>query len=295
MIFRAHWGGWTARRGVDFSHAQEGGLSRPATARGRCLMRRLRARWECGRRKAESGNEATASPVCRALRGMFFVPVSAFRLPHSEFVMIGKLLRGVAQAVLVTLGGGLTAQGLLTEDQLQQGIGAVLTLVALGWVAWQNKRKRTVPGGEFNPRAEVRAALPGDDGLAQRRRDAEGESGRRRLRLPWGRRGAARLPALAAMGIWLVGCAAIGLGIESCRTWRVERTEVFPDVTETPDLSRWIATQEVADERGFLVRLMVSLRPSVRVERTKGTKGTERTEGTKGVAVVPYLMGGAEF
>lgn len=73
--------------------------------------------------------------------------------------MIWQIVGSVVRAVLQAVGGTYVGQGLLTQDDLAKGIGAVLFLVGLGWSIWQKARKRTVPG-QWNPHAEVRRAEP---------------------------------------------------------------------------------------------------------------------------------------
>jgi hypothetical protein len=72
--------------------------------------------------------------------------------------MILQILGGIVRTVLSAYGGNLVAEGWLTQEQLTSGTGAVLVLLAIAWSVWQKSRTRTTPGGEFNPRAEVRKA-----------------------------------------------------------------------------------------------------------------------------------------
>lgn len=74
--------------------------------------------------------------------------------------MIAKILPGIIRHILTVLGGGFVADGWLTDNELNSAVGAILTLIGVGWSIWQKSRTRTIPGGEFNPKAEVRKALP---------------------------------------------------------------------------------------------------------------------------------------
>lgn len=76
--------------------------------------------------------------------------------------MIWKILNGVLRHVLTTLGGGLVADGWLDGNELNTAVGAILALVGVGWSVWQKSKKRSEPGGEFNPAAELRKSLPAD-------------------------------------------------------------------------------------------------------------------------------------
>ena len=177
--------------------------------------------------------------------------------------MIGQVVGAVVRAVLQALGGGLVTQGLLDSDDLAKAIGAIICLGTVGWSVWQKSRKRTVPGGEWNPRAEVRRAeVPGTEKRVPR-------SSTRRMD------GYVQLSALVAAGVWACGFLVIfWLGVVGVRQdagrsdqdgrgarsgWRVER---FPDVTETVDLTGRapvIAWRVPMDERGFVVRVVDSL------------------------------------
>lgn len=44
-----------------------------------------------------------------------------------------ETLTGVVRHVLTTAGGGLVAKGLVTASMLDQGVGAVITLVGVVW------------------------------------------------------------------------------------------------------------------------------------------------------------------
>jgi hypothetical protein len=72
--------------------------------------------------------------------------------------MILQIVGGIVRTVLAAYGGKLVESGLITSDQLSQGIGAVVVLLTLLWSVWQKRRAATTPGGAFNPNAEVRKA-----------------------------------------------------------------------------------------------------------------------------------------
>lgn len=50
------------------------------------------------------------------------------------------VITGIVRHLLTALGGGLVADGALDNEQLNIGIGAVVTLVGLGWSIWSNKK-----------------------------------------------------------------------------------------------------------------------------------------------------------
>lgn len=72
--------------------------------------------------------------------------------------MILQIIGGIVRAVLAAYGGKLVESGLITADQLSQGIGAVIVLLTILWSVWQKRRAATTPGGPYNPHAEVRKA-----------------------------------------------------------------------------------------------------------------------------------------
>lgn len=142
--------------------------------------------------------------------------------------MIQAMLGGIIRAILAAIGGNLAGQGWISDDQVQQASGAILTLFAIGWSVWQKSRTRTEPGGPYNPRAEVRRPLPKNRGIA-------------------------RPSSLVAA---CMCCLVMGLGvaaIQSCAT----RPEPFPDVIAEQPRIGW---SEPVDGRPFLVRLLSSLR-----------------------------------
>lgn len=175
--------------------------------------------------------------------------------------MIQQIVSGVLRTILLSVGGAQVGQGWLTNDQLQQIVGAVLTLIAVGWQIVAAARRRTQPGGPYNPRAEVRRAQPAQPAARPRR--------------PWspdtrprGGDGCARLPVMGAIAATLLltgllyGCVAWA---QSRAPWRVERTETWPDIiAEQPDLTHYLRQtprpSPREDGRPFLVRLCASLR-----------------------------------
>ena len=74
--------------------------------------------------------------------------------------MIPQIIGGILRAVMAAYGGRLVEQGMLTDQQLTQGVGAVIVLVTIAWSIWQKGRAHTVPGGAFNPDAPVKKATP---------------------------------------------------------------------------------------------------------------------------------------
>ncbi len=72
--------------------------------------------------------------------------------------MILQIIGGIVRTILAAYGGTLVESGLITSDQLSQGIGAVVVLIAIFWSGWQKRRAATTPGGAYNPNAEVRKA-----------------------------------------------------------------------------------------------------------------------------------------
>lgn len=48
---------------------------------------------------------------------------------------------GIIRHVLTTLGGGLVTNGTITDSMLETGVGAVLTLIAIGWSIFDKKKR----------------------------------------------------------------------------------------------------------------------------------------------------------
>jgi hypothetical protein len=74
--------------------------------------------------------------------------------------MIIKILLGIVRHILTVTGGSFVADGWLSDNDLNSLIGAVLTIIGVGWSIWQNSKTRTSDGGEFNPRAKAEKAQP---------------------------------------------------------------------------------------------------------------------------------------
>lgn len=74
--------------------------------------------------------------------------------------MIEKIIPGIIRHILTVVGGSFVTEGWLTDNELNSLIGAILTLIGVGWSIWQKSKTRTVPGGEFNPNAKVEKAKP---------------------------------------------------------------------------------------------------------------------------------------
>lgn len=51
-------------------------------------------------------------------------------------------LLGVLRHALTTLGGSFVTSGLLSADELQQLVGAVLTMVGIGWSVIEKRQRR---------------------------------------------------------------------------------------------------------------------------------------------------------
>ncbi len=157
-------------------------------------------------------------------------------------------------------------------------IGAVLAI--FGRI--KAVKKITVAGGEYNPNAEVRKAQPVD------------ESGSRfRYKNP--KTGGYTLPAALAGIIWLVALAGIIAAIGTCKSSQeidfremMERRDAALEAQVLPPIT-W---SEFVDRRGFLVRLM----DSVKVTLTFG-KGSYATHGAYRTYFPDqvYVTGGAEY
>ena len=208
--------------------------------------------------------------------------------------MIRSIITGVLRTVLLTVGGAQVGQGWLSDDQLQQLVGAVLTIIAVVWQIVAAARRRTAAGGEFNPRAEVRKALP-----------AQPSGPRPRLRRPWSHgsrreEGAARPAVIGALALSLLVASALygcmAWAQKQGGAWRVERTETWPDIIAgQPDLAHYLKPALREDERPFFPRLLASLRGGVSGVRWVSAP----PDGPKGAGprLIPVwqLRGGAEF
>jgi hypothetical protein len=54
-------------------------------------------------------------------------------------VVVTKTILGVVRHVLTAAGGGLVANGSLTSSDLEAVIGAVITLVGIGWSVYEKR------------------------------------------------------------------------------------------------------------------------------------------------------------
>lgn len=54
--------------------------------------------------------------------------------------LMQPVITGIVRHLLTALGGGLVGDGLLDQDQLNGGIGAVVLLVTIGWSVYTNKK-----------------------------------------------------------------------------------------------------------------------------------------------------------
>ena len=55
--------------------------------------------------------------------------------------MTPEMIGGIVRALLASLGGWLVSAGYIDQSTLQAGIGAVVTLVTIGWSIWAKKAK----------------------------------------------------------------------------------------------------------------------------------------------------------
>lgn len=81
--------------------------------------------------------------------------------------VILRVVLGWVRHAMTVIGGVYLAKGYFTEDQLNDIIGGVVTLIAVVWslidkIKAEKKLRATAAGGAFNPNAEVRKALPKD-------------------------------------------------------------------------------------------------------------------------------------
>jgi len=56
--------------------------------------------------------------------------------------ILGNIALGVLRHFVTTAAGGLVANGYLTHDQAQQGAGAVMVIVALGFSVYDKMKAR---------------------------------------------------------------------------------------------------------------------------------------------------------
>lgn len=55
--------------------------------------------------------------------------------------MTPEMVGGIARAILASVGGSLVAAGYVDQSTLQAGIGAVVTLITIGWSVWSKRAK----------------------------------------------------------------------------------------------------------------------------------------------------------
>ena len=173
--------------------------------------------------------------------------------------MIFQIFTGCLRAILAAYGGKLVEQGYVSSDDLSSGIGGILVVVTIAWSAWQKYRTHTVPGGDFNPKAEVRKAQrPKNGGFA------------------------------AIKSLVLIMAAYALLGAVVCATTEV-RLRATPERIGGKMLSEWIQVVPIVDSRPFWNRLLASIRvtPSVAVAYLDGAATVKITK--------IELKGGAEF
>jgi hypothetical protein len=93
--------------------------------------------------------------------------------------IVMQILIGFVRHALTIFGGVYIERGFMTGDELTTIVAGICTLIGVCWSAYnkiqieRNLRARgttipavgaepTVPGGEFNPKAEVRRAMEND-------------------------------------------------------------------------------------------------------------------------------------
>jgi len=65
------------------------------------------------------------------------------------------LLMAIMRHVLTALGGGLVTQGLLSSDELSQGIGSVVTLAGILWSVIEKRQRACLPRPPDPPAAQA--------------------------------------------------------------------------------------------------------------------------------------------
>jgi hypothetical protein len=193
--------------------------------------------------------------------------------------------KGVIGSVVVILVSAISLAGMfipslrdleIDKDGLVEVISQAAMLIFGAIALWGRisakspvhfRNRKTVPGGEFNPDAEIRRAEPAHRPVQAQRPHKGG----------FGKGGYVRLPALVAGIIWVLAFLAIVMAFhlatearagEHRKEFQVQR---YPDITETPNLGGWIKFREVVDARPFVVRLVQSLRPWAEVGTDKGS------------------------
>ena len=70
--------------------------------------------------------------------------------------MILQILGGIIRTILAAYGGKLVESGLITSDQLTQGIGAIIFFITLAWSIWHKYRATK----KYDPTIPVRKSIP---------------------------------------------------------------------------------------------------------------------------------------
>lgn len=213
--------------------------------------------------------------------------------------------KGVIGSVVVILVSAISLAGMfipslrdlqINTDGLVEVISAAITLIFGALALWGRikanspvhfRSRKTQPGGEFNPDAEVRRAEPANQPPRANRPHKGG----------FGKGGYVRLPALVAGVIWIGAFLALILAFHFATEARaaearpVFRVERYADPLETPDLGSWIRYCELTDNRPFFTRLIASVRPKL-----SWSLGTNATNGMVEAHITRIeVQGGAEF
>jgi hypothetical protein len=139
-------------------------------------------------------------------------------------------------------------------------------LAIYGRVNARKSLKITMPGGAFNPRADVRRAKP----IGNRKSEIGNSS---------------------VEALLLVAAIFTVVGLAFC-TWPSypEKTVSAPDMCGGRPLSQWVQVVPVVDDRPFFARLLASLRA------TPGVALITTEQGTASLRVLSVqITGGAEF
>ena len=57
-------------------------------------------------------------------------------------------VQGIIRHILTSAGGALVTSGVLTNGQVQDGIGAIMILGGIGWSLWQKAAARKALAGK---------------------------------------------------------------------------------------------------------------------------------------------------
>ena len=203
----------------------------------------------------DQGEPDGAKPIwqSRTIIGAF-VTILALVAGFKNFKIDVANLTDILVQVAGLVGGALAIYGRIKATQPVKFMGA------------------TVPGGAFNPKAEVKKA----EGIAGGTPAPRNESGR------------ADVEALM-----LVAAIFVLAGIALC-SWPKSPDTVaslpVPEAVSGKPLSQWVQVVPIVDERPFFVRLLASLRS------TPSTALVTTEEGRTSLRIVQVeLTGGAEF